>query len=157
MINWKAEFDEAIQRIVSYTDSDAHTHKMYLPDISLLPREMHMIELIINHPGLNTTELSALSGLQKSMVSKTTRNLESRGIIARYQEKNNQKEVHYRGTLLGKQCYAAHIRYHKDRDYLFYDYFDELSVEKKSFLIDVLCRYADYMKSYVEEEERFVE
>lgn len=157
MIDWRTEFDEAIQRVVSYTDGDSRTYKEYLPGIELLPREMHMIETIINHPGLNTTGLSALIGLQKGVVSKITRDLEKRGIIARYQEKDNLKEVHYQSTSLGKRLYAAHIQYHKNRDFLFYDYFDRLAVEKKAFLIEMLCRYADYMKSYCEEKQRWSE
>jgi len=150
MIEWRAELDEAIQRIISYTEHNERVPKEYMPGVCLLPREMYTIEMIAQHPGANTTELSRLNGLQKSMVSKMTRDLEKRGIIARYQEKDNLKEIHYRLAPLGQQLYDAHMRFHRECNYGFYEYFENLTVDKKAFLVDALCRYAEHMKVYSE-------
>ena len=60
-------------------------------------------------------------------------------------------DVYYRGTETGLKVFNAHIEFHKIVGYEFYSYFDALPEESKDAVIDVLCRYSDYMKDLCEE------
>ena len=150
-MDWREKFDDAILRICNYTLLDNRLPREYLPGVALLPREMHLVDTILRHPGITPTELSRLTGVPKSMVSKISRKFEKRGLIHRYQLESNQKEVHYQGTDLGQQIFKAHIRFHKTHDWQFYDYFSSLSPEQQSFLVDTLNRYAEYMETMSKE------
>lgn len=148
MTDWRTEFDEALLRIYSYTYLDNRLPKEYLPGIALLPREMHMIEVILHHPGVNTTELSRITGIPKGTVSKMARQLEERGLLEHFRRGGNLKEVHYRGTGLGRKVFDAHIDFHRVNGRAFYDRFNALDESQKALIVDTLVRYADYMKEY---------
>ena len=148
MTDWRQAFDEAMLRIVGYTLLDNRLPKEYLPGVSLLPREMHTLEAILNHPGINTTQLSRLTGTPKGTISKMTRALQARGLLELFRQPGNQKEVHYQGTLLGKQVFQAHIHFHQTHGKAFYEHFQALQEDQKALVVQVLCQYADYMKEY---------
>lgn len=148
MADWRTEFDEALLRVYSYTHLDNRLPKEYLPGVALLPREMHMVEVILHHPGVNTTELSRITGIPKGTVSKMTRKLEQRGLLELFRQGGNLKEVHYRGTTLGRRVFDAHVEFHRVNGREFYTHFNALSDEHKALVVDVLARYADYMKEY---------
>ena len=148
MTDWRTEFDEALLRVYSYTHLDNRMPKEYLPGVALLPREMHTIEVILHHPGVNTTELSRITGIPKGTVSKMTRQLEERGLLEHFRRNGNRKEVHYRGTALGRRVFDAHTDFHRVNGRAFYDRFDALAEDQKALIVDTLVRYADYMKEY---------
>ncbi len=151
MIDWRTEFDEALLRIYSYTYLDNRLPKEYLPGIALLPREMHMVEVILHHPGVNTTELSRITGIPKGTVSKMARQLEENGLLEHFRRGGNLKEVHYRGTVLGRKVFDAHIEFHRVNGREFYDRFNALAEGQKALIVDILSRYADYMKEYCDD------
>ena len=148
MADQREKFDEAILRIYNYTYLDNRFPREYLPGVALLPREMHLVDTILRHPGITLTELSRITGIPKSMISKMSRELEKREIIKRYKVDGNQKEVHYEGTDLGRQVFDAHIRFHRIHDKKFYDYFSALPEEQQIFLVETLSKYADYMRDF---------
>lgn len=153
MTDWRTEFDEAILRICSYTALDNRLHREYLPGVKLLPKEMHTISSIVHHPGVNTTELSQITGIPKGMVSRMTRDFEQRGLVERFRRDGNLKEVHYRCTALGRRVFDAHTEFHRVNGREFYTRFDAMPQEQKYLVVDLLCRYADYMKEYCDNKK----
>ena len=79
-----------------------------------------------------------------------TREFQLRKLIDCFKDDSNRKEVYYRGTETGLKVFNAHIEFHKIVGYEFYSYFDSLPEESKDAVIDVLCRYSDYMKDLCE-------
>lgn len=148
MTDLRAKFDEAILRVYNYTELDNRTPKQYLPEVALLPREMHLLDVILRHPGANTTELSGITGILKGTVSKMTRRLAKRNLLEIWKRHGNRKEVYHHGTELGQRVFDAHVEFHKVHGREFYDHFDALNGEQKVLVIDILSRYADYMKEY---------
>ena len=142
----RLEFDEAILRICSYTNIDNRNHREYIPGVRLLPREMHTLEKIICHPGINTTKLAQITGIPKGTISKMTRDFESRGLIDCFKDESNRKEVYYRGTEAGMEVFEAHIEFHQVIGREFYSFFDALPDASRELVLDVLHRYADYMQ-----------
>lgn len=151
MVDWRAEFDEAILRICSYTALDDKFPKEYLPGVFLLPKEMHMLEIILHHPRLNATELSCVTGTPKGTVSKMTRSFAEKGLIEIFKSNGNLKEVHYRCTGLGRKLCDAHSEFHRIHGIAFYNHFESLDEAQKDLIVDILCRYADHMKEYTDE------
>ena len=151
MSDSRLEFDEAILRICSYTSIDNRIHREYIPGVRLLPREMHTLEKIICHPGVNTTKLAQITGIPKGTISKMTRDFEIRGLIDCFKDDSNRKEVYYRGTELGMRVFDAHIQFHRIVGREFYAYFDALPEESKALVLDVLHHYADYLEGLCEQ------
>lgn len=142
----RLEFDEAILRICSYTNIDNRIHREYIPGTRLLPREMHTLEKIILHPGVNTTKLAHVTGMPKGTISKMAREFVQRGLIECYRDAGNRKEVYYRATQAGMDVFRAHNEFHGIIGHAFYSYFRSLPEDSQLLVLDVLCRYADYME-----------
>lgn len=70
--------------------------------------EIHMIEMIGNHPDANSKELAHLFGVTKGLVSRITGKLEKRGFINRHHRSGNRKEVFFSLTKLGRQAFRGH-------------------------------------------------
>ena len=148
MIDYKKEFDEAILRINTYTNSDDKRQKEYLPGVLLYPREMHTLEMVFNYPDINTTGLSKATGFPKGTISKMLKRLSEMGLVNIYKHDDNFKEVHYVLTDLGKQAHSAHVKFHETYGHEFYESFDLFPERTKALIVATLNEYADYMKSY---------
>lgn len=146
MSECRQRFDEAILRICSYTSLDNRTHREYIPNVWLLPREMHTLEKIYYYPGINTTKLAQLTGIPKGTISKMTRDFSMRELIECYREKENLKEIYYRVTEKGLRVVEAHADFHRIVGKKFYTYLESLPDSSKEIVLDVLDHYADYMK-----------
>lgn len=142
----RLKFDEAVLRICSYTNMDNRIHREYLPGMRLLPREMHTLEKIICHPGINTTKLAGVTGIPKGTISKMTRGFVKRGLIECYRDGLNRKEVYYKATKSGMDVFYAHNDFHNTVGREFYSYFESLPKSSREIVLDVLTRYADYME-----------
>ena len=112
MPDCRSEFDEAILRICSYTNIDNRIHREYVPGTRLLPREMHTLEKIILHPGVNTTRLAHITGVPKGTISKMAREFMQRGLVECYKDEGNRKEIYYRATQSGMDVFHAHNKFH---------------------------------------------
>ncbi|MBQ5436261.1 MAG: hypothetical protein IIU32_01105, partial [Firmicutes bacterium] len=70
MIDYKKEFDEAMLRVIAYTNEDDKRLKQYTQGLFLYPKEMHTLELVFENEDINTTGLSRLTGFPKGSISK---------------------------------------------------------------------------------------
>ena len=149
---WRVELDEAIYQIHECISIYNRNAKEYYPGVFLMPREMHTIEAVVIHPGINATALASVMGFSKGMLSKLIRELERRGMVTAYKRKNNLKEVHYRVTPLGRRIYESHIQFHKmpGNGIEVYEHFQALPNEQKFAIIDFLYQYGDMYKSFAE-------
>ncbi len=148
MIDYKKEFDEAMLRVIAYTNEDDKRLKQYTQGLYLSPREMHTLELIFENEDINTTGLSRLSGYSKGSVSKMMKKLEDMGLVESYKHDDNFKEVHYRIAEKGREAHRAHTLFHQVYGREFYESFDLLSERSKAVIVSVLNDYANYMKGY---------
>ncbi len=150
MPDCRLKFDEVVLRICNYTNIDNRIHREYTPGMRLLPREMHTLEKIILHPGVNTTRLAYITGIPKGTISKMTREFMHRGLVECYRDSGNRKEVYYRATASGMEVFHAHNRFHSIVGKEFYSYFESLPDESQRLVVEVLQRYADYMEDLCE-------
>lgn len=79
----------------------------------LFPSEIHTLCVIGSLPGMKITDLSGRPGVTKGAVSRIAKKMEEKGLIEKYQEPGNNKEIRLRLTLIGKKAYLGHEEYHK--------------------------------------------
>lgn len=150
MDDFKTKFDEAASRIYNYTFLDNRLPREYAQDITLMPREMHILEAINHHPGVNATDLSTITGVPKGTVSKMIAHLEEKEFIVTYHMEGDQRKMYYTTTPKGTEAFEAHLRFHKTHEQDFYDMLENLGEEQQEMLLFVLTKYGDMMKTFFE-------
>ena len=117
--------------------------------IEMSAREIHALEITCNHPHRNTTELAELAGLQKGTFSKMVRRLETWGLVERYQEADDRKQVFFRPTPLGERAYQWHYAFHERTSPDTYDYFHHYTEEEQASILTFIRHYTQYLKEYL--------
>ena len=74
----------------------------------LFPSEIHVIEAIGNHPGVNMTELAAELGVSKPAVTQIVGKVARKKLLRRYKSAHNRKEVLVRLTEKGEVAFLGH-------------------------------------------------
>ena len=118
----------------------------YCEGVSLYPSEIHAIEYIATSSTTNQTDLAVDQGITRGAVSKMTRKLEAMGLLERYKYHRTQKEVFLHLTELGVKAYEGHKAYHADMWKILSEYFDSLSEEQQSTILEFLHRYLTEME-----------
>ena len=147
-----------IRRFTTVFKEATSVSKHYGTKYKLYPSEIHMIEIINDLKGMNTTQLAYRMGVSKAAVSKLTTKLEHIGFIEKYKEENNNKSTYYRLTEQGYKAYEGHIEYHKKLDMDFYTRLDKYSDEETKFILNFFKEIIEHYEQYTvpkktEEEE----
>lgn len=107
---------EIIEKVVRLANKINQTNKIprdYGSGHILYHSEIHTIEAINNHENVNASELSKILGITNGAVNQVTSKLINKGLIEQYKLNDNNKEVFYRLTELGKKANLGHSEYHK--------------------------------------------
>lgn len=139
------ELDENLNRIFNSTNSFLGKVRHYNHQVSATPAEAHLVETIHNHPQANANELARILGFTKGNISLRTTKLCEKGLLERYNNGTNRKEVFYRVTAKGQMLYDAHKQFHLDQNRPVYQKFIALSDAEKTFLCGFLKDYAEYL------------
>lgn len=143
------EMDEAMVQLCNCSQMIDEKRRDYGIGIEMLPREMHLLEAAANHPNLNAYELSVKLGLRKGTFSKVAHRMENMGLLERYQNKDNRKEVFYRLTPLGQKAYEEHYLFHQRISLNTYGYFQHLSEKEKATILEFITHYTSYLQEYL--------
>lgn len=82
----------------------------------LYPSEMHIIQEIGRHDGINVTELANRLEISKPAVSKFVKKLEKKNLIQRFKETGNDRKVFFRLLPRGRHVLDWHEDYHSRVD-----------------------------------------
>ena len=149
MENFIKEMDEAMVQLCNYADVVDKKLRDYGSGDEITPREMHLIETINNHPKQNASSLAAKNGLLKGTFSKIVKNLEKKGLIEKYQNEPNRKEIFYRLTDSGLKAYEGHYRFHEEMSKKTYEYFSHYTDEEKKIIMEFINHYSNYLQEYL--------
>jgi DNA-binding MarR family transcriptional regulator len=138
--------DELLNRISNSINALEKQTRCYDGEITSTPPEAHLIEVIHNHPDANTSEIAAILGLTKGSISIRTAKLCKKGLIEKYNQEGNKKEIYYRVTPLGQRVYDGHEKYHTEQNRKIYNRFLSFSEKQRKFICDFLKEYADYLE-----------
>ena len=78
--------------------------------------EIHTIMVIGIHKEINITDLARRQGISKSATSRMVKNLSENGLVEKYHDPDNDKEILLRLTQRGKIAYLGHEQYHAKLD-----------------------------------------
>ena len=77
-------------------------------------KEIHTIQAIGRHPGINVTRLAEQAGVTKGAVSQTINKLVRKGLVRKTHAPGNEKEVILELTDLGWVGFQNHEKFHMD-------------------------------------------
>jgi len=77
-------------------------------------KEIHTIQAIGRHPGINVTKLADNAGVTKGAVSQTINRLLKKGLVRKTHAPGNDKEVVLELTDLGRIGFHNHEKFHMD-------------------------------------------
>lgn len=106
----------------------------------LYKSEIHTLETIGHHPGINLTELAEEMRVTKSAVSKFTAKLLDKDLIEKQMEEGNKKEVLFYLTSKGQTAFKGHEQFQKAAFSGILDLINSLDQHEKNFLIGFLER-----------------
>jgi DNA-binding MarR family transcriptional regulator len=81
--------------------------------IKLHRAEVHVIQGIGKHPGINVTELASLLGITKGAVSQTLIKLAKKNLVIKNRHNDNDKEIALFLSSDGMMVYILHEDFHK--------------------------------------------
>lgn len=131
------EIAELFIRIVNKYNSLEKIPVQHRGKESLYHSERHMLDTIGDSPGMNITELAAATGVTKGAISQVVKKLENKGLIRRYRQKGNDKEVFIELTKSGGDFYRDHKRTNEETIRPLYQELAKHSDDKVKFLIEI--------------------
>jgi DNA-binding MarR family transcriptional regulator len=122
-------------------------------DNLLYASEIHTVEMIGKYPGITITELAEQQGISKSAFPKIIHKLIQKGMVYRYQEANNKKNILLKLTEKGLIAFQEHLEFHKTFDAHIMKKIDSLTLEEYLFLSNMLKELEQFVDSKAEQEE----
>ena len=129
---------DAFYRIISKFHEIEKIPRSFGIQEKLYPSEIHMIQAVGRKPGINVTEVAQYLGITKGAVPKILRKLEGKGLVVRYRDEANNKEVYCSLTAEGETAYRGHERFHAMLDKKIMQLFAQLDDREIALIGDVL-------------------
>lgn len=119
--------------------------------IVLYPAEIHMLALIEENQDLNVTELAMKQNITKGALSKMVSKLIKKGLLVKFQQKGNSKNVYLHLTDLGKSAYNGHQTFHAKHNAHISPKLINFVIEHKTVLLQALDYAQEDLQKYLEE------
>jgi DNA-binding MarR family transcriptional regulator len=119
----------------------------------LFPSEIHTLCAIGTLPKINITGLAFQLGITKGAVSKLAKKLAEKGLIEKYRESGNDKEILVRLTPQGRKAYLNHEEYHKKTFALIIREVEEMDRDQTVFLLRFLGMMEEAIDRCIQEKE----
>lgn len=113
------------------------------------PAEVHTIEYIGQHPQANVTQIATALFVTRGAVSKLTKRLMTRGLIERYQQSDNRKEIYFSLTPRGQKVFDIHARLHQGFQQRDQPVFDQADPAQLQATLDFLKQYNDHLDAEI--------
>ena len=126
-------YEEILQKLEKVI---VRMESMHTPSLSfgtgilMHTKEIHTIQAIGRHSGINVTKLAEQTGVTKGAVSQTTNKLVRKGLVQKTHASGNDKEVVLELTNLGWIGFRNHEQFHMDTLDIAHEYYgDQLESE----------------------------
>ena len=129
---------DTLYRIISKFREIEKIPRSFGIEKKLYPSEIHMIQAIGRDPGINVTGLAQHLGVTKGAVPKILRKLESKGLVVRYRDDSNNKEVYFTLTAEGEKAYRGHEAFHATLDAQMVQMFSKFNENEIDLILAVL-------------------
>lgn len=136
VIDRKQKLGETLVRVINKIVENQKKPRRYGLEELLYPSEIHTIMLIGKNRGSGVTDLAARAGITKGAISQMVNKLETKGLIKKYANPDNNAKVVLELTNKGKVAFYSHERLHEAMDQELYSFLDSLSKERMTILED---------------------
>ena len=126
--------DQIIQQymvLVEKISNTTKTHHSFGTDVNIYRSEIHIIQLMGDRGEVYISEISRILGVTKGTVSQIVKRLESKGLVHKFVDEDNNTRQLVNLTAKGMTAYKAHVDYHHRKHSEMKDFLDALSAEEK--------------------------
>jgi DNA-binding MarR family transcriptional regulator len=135
-----------MERILNKTVREFNKKKKY-KDIMLSVTELHTIVAIGDNEGINLMNLAKLKGVTKGASSQMVYKLVKKGLVIKKPSEHSDKEIQLFLTLLGRDVYKQHTRFHKNNRIKISIMLDAFSDDTYNEFVKVLENYDKLLDS----------
>ncbi|MDR1326455.1 MAG: MarR family transcriptional regulator [Treponema sp.] len=118
---------EKINKAVTVLNREKQIARDYGIGFPLNHAEVHLLDIINQHQGENTSQLALRNGITKGAVAQITKKLIEKDLITTFQAPENRKEVYFELTEIGRKAVSGHDRHHRRLSAGLSKYFKTLS------------------------------
>ena len=133
--NSTKEIMELFIRVVNKYNSIEKIPIKYANISNLYHSERHMLDMIGDNPGMNITGLAKNVGVTKGAISQVVKKLENKGVVRRYKDIKNDKEVFIELTKQGRDIYQIHKEINEESIRPLHDELKKHPEDKIEFLV----------------------
>ncbi len=112
--------------------------------------DLHLIDTIGRFPHANVTEIANHQGVTKGAISQKLNRFEKAGLICRYKDSDNSKEVLIELTDSGWEMFHAHMVYHQTVNRNIFDSLTQMTPENLIFLKNLLHIFNEHLNHFLE-------
>jgi DNA-binding MarR family transcriptional regulator len=139
------ELIEKVYKAMNIVSGEMKTAWDYGIGFPLYHSEVHLLEAVKLREGANAGEMARFLGISNAAVSQVAKKLTKKALIETYRAADNQKEVFFRLTALGKKACAGHQKHHGKIYANFLDYYTKLNKKE----IEVIMRFLDEVDRFI--------
>lgn len=143
------ELINLFMRVNNRFNEENKVKRLFGTDVNLYPSEIHTIDAIGRHEGVNVTDLASIMGVTKGAISQVIRKLEKKGLVERYRYDDNHQQVLLKLSEKGKVAFQGHNDFHKRQyQYIFREMGDinEKDIEQLLKVFTVIEKSFDVME-----------
>jgi DNA-binding MarR family transcriptional regulator len=104
--------EETLLKAFNLVNQEEKTPHDYGIGFSLYHSEMNVLETINRHEGANSSEIAGILGITTGAISQVTKKLIAKALVETYRRQDNQKEIYFRLTALGRKACRGHEKHH---------------------------------------------
>ncbi|MDR1453702.1 MAG: MarR family transcriptional regulator [Candidatus Margulisbacteria bacterium] len=129
---------EKINKVITVLNAEKKTPWDYGIGFSLYHSEVHLLDTIAVHAGENPSALAARLGITKGAITQVVKKLTEKELVESYHLPDNQKELYFRLTPLGKKAVRGHHKHHTRLNAGIFAYFESLTRKEGQVIIKFL-------------------
>nr|WP_026022370.1 MarR family transcriptional regulator [Clostridium senegalense] len=111
--------------------------------------EIHCIDLIGKIENPNVTKIAKGMNMTRGAISKISKKLINAKLIETYKKPNNDKEIYFKLTDLGKKLYKHHETKHKEWEERNDVFFKNVSEKEQEVVANFLIKFNNYLEEII--------
>ena len=132
------EILQKLERVITIMESMHTPSFSFGTGVLMHNKEIHTVQAIGRHSGINITKLAEHTGVTKGAVSQTINKLVRKGLVRKTHMPGNEKEVILELTVLGWVGFQNHEKFHMDTIDIARQYYgDQLGSKLESINLSV--------------------
>ena len=113
-LEWMAKHRLFVEKIIKYGNAYAAMYNKqlsYHTDILFSAAQIQVIEYVLENENQKMIEIARRLGITRGAFSKNVKKLLDKGLLGKFQQPGNQKDIYLRVTPAGEAVYAQYSKY----------------------------------------------